>query len=612
MCMTRARRVAGAAWRRVLVRESVRALGITMSVGAACGVLGATATRLVWAGDSRTSWIVLGAGVGAGLVAGLALGWARARRIGVTGAAIEVDRALGLRDRITSSLTFGSSEDEAFVALALEDAERAASGARAGRAVRVRMGRWWGVWPAVTVAGVLVGLWVPAMTLLDPRAKAERMRQVALQEERDRAVEDVRAALEQLRGEEESGAVTAEELRALEEIERELEKGVAAGEEGRAMAAAALEEMAREREELERRAQEQVDTIASRVASQGAQSENGDRAQELREALARGDMDAAAEALRALEEPGALTDEEMRELAREMEDLAEALESAQGEQGENESAGDGAKELSESLKEAANEVNEQSQGGGEASESGKKGESEKHSQGSTSPNSARQEGSASSGQQGEGEGKSPTQQPKGQAGQGSKAGEKASGDAVRRAQETMRKLGEQQQGATKQGQKAKDIRGVAQQLMEGDAEQAGQEEGQDGPGSRRQGDAGGGAGEGSNGLRMREPGEERPSNVQDVDARRGASEREGGARSFEWYNPNAREGRGTVDARVAAERLREAAKSAERAIEDQTLPSRYSKLLREYYRRMPDAVRGDAPASGGGESAPAEPKPSGG
>ncbi len=596
----------------MLVRESVRAWGASLSAGAVCGALGATATRLVWAGESRTAWVVLGAGLGAGLLSGGVIGWLRARRIGTAGAAIELDRALGLRDRISSSLTFGSSEDEAFVALAREDAERAASGARAGRAVRVRAGRWWGVWPAVTVAGVLAGLWVPAMTLLDPRAKSERLRQVALEQERDRAGEDIRAALERLKEEEEKGGgVSAEELRALEEIERELERGSAQGEEGRAMAAAALEEMARERESLERRAQEQVDTIAARVAAQGSGKEKGSRAESLREALARGDMEAAAEALKALEEPGALTNEEMLELAKEMEELAEALEGAEGEQGASGTGGESAKELSKSLKEAASEAKEQGGGGGESGESGKEGASERSSDGNSSPNSAQQKGSASSGQQGRGEGKSPSGQPRGQAGEGSQRGERASGEAVRQAREAMQKLGQQQKGAIKDGQRAKDLRGAAQRLMRGEADDAGE---QSSGGSGRNGEAGGGAGTGSNGLRMRPAGEEGGSRVEDVDARRGADDREGGARSFEWYNPNAREGRGTVDARVAAERLREAAKSAERAIEDQTLPSRYSKLLREYYRRMPDAVKGESPPSSesGGEVTKEEAKPSGG
>ncbi len=603
--MKQTRRIASAAWRRVVARECVCALGVSLTAGAALGGFGAVCARLIWASDTGTAWVALGAGVGAGALAGLVVGWVRARRIGVSGATIEVDRALGFSDRLSSALTFDAREDEAFVALARADAERVARGAKARRAVRVRFGSWWGVWPVVVAAGLGVGLWVPAMTLFDSGAKQERLRLVALQQERQDAAKDVRAAREALlEAPEEAGAVSEEELRTLEEIERELERGNTGGEEARAIAAAALEEMAREREALERRAQEQVEEIASRVASSGGGGDRSGRAAELREAMARGDLAAAAEALEALEEPGAMSEEEMLELAREMEEIAKALEGT-GEQDENASqdgADQGAKELSESLKEAAREVNEQCEGGGEAGESGKSGDSEKSSSGSASTGGGKRSGSASSGQQGEGGGQTPKGEPRGQAGQGKKGGERASSESVRRAREALERLGQEQQGASEAGQRAKDLRGAAKRLMAGEADESG-EEMDTGVGAAG-GQKGRGAGSGSQGMLTREPVEAPPVRTADVDARHEGVESAGKSRSFEWYNPNAREGRGTVDGRVAAERLREAAKSAERAIEDQTLPSKYSRLLREYYRRMPDAVK---PSES--ESAPAETKP---
>lgn len=594
--------MASSAWRRVLTRECVHALGVALSAGGAVGLLSAASARLLWATDRETAWLALGAGVTVGAIAGLTLGWLRAKRIGVSGATIEVDHALGLADRLTSALTFDPREDEAFVAIARADSERVALKARARRAVRVRFGGWWLAWPVIVAIGVGVGVWIPAMTLLDRAAARERLRLVALEQERQAAAEDLQAAQQAILDDpDEAGSVSPEELRALEEIARELEQGAIAGDEGRALAAAALEEMAREREAIEQRAQDQIGEIASRVASSSSDGKRGGLAAELRDALARGDMAAAAEALKELEEPGGLSQEEMLELAREMEELAEALDGAMDDSDPDstESKDQGAKELSQSLKEAAEEVNEQCEGGSEASESGQQGNSSNSSSGNSSTGGGQREGSASSGQQGRGQGQSPRGAPKGQAGKGTKQGERANADAVRRAREAMERLGQEQRGASEGGQRAKDLRGAAQRLMAGEADSSGEKRDTGaGPGGGR---TGGGAGAGSQGMLTRDPVETPPSRIDDIDARSEAVENAGNARSFEWYNPNAREGRGTIDGRVAAERLREAAKSAERAIEDQTLPSKYSRLLREYYRRMPDAVK---PAETGDEPAP--------
>lgn len=625
--MKQTRRIASSAWRRVLVRECVRTTGVFLFAGGAIGAGGALAARLLWASDSVTAWYALGAGVGAGAIAGLAIGWRRARRIGVSGAAIEVDHALRLSDRLTSALTFDPREDDAFVSLAQSDAERVAAGARTRRAIRVRFGGWWLAWPVIVGVGVGVGLWVPAVSLLDRAAERERLRQVALQQDRLEAAKDVEAARQALLGAspEENSPVSPDDLRALEEIARELEQGDVAGDEGRALAAAALEDMAREREALEQRAQDQIDEIASRVAGASRDEQRGGKAGELRDALARGDMEAAAKALEALEEPGALSQDEMLEMARELEELADAIDAAgegseqsdaeqsgSEQSGGEQSSGDGqqdqaAKELSKSLQEAANEVNEQCKGGGESGKSGKSNGSQ-NSSGSKSTIGGPREGSASSGQQGKGDGKSPTSSPQGQAGPAGKGGERANRDAIRNARETLQRMGKQQSGAKKADQQVKNLRGAAQQLM-GSCDNPGDSSGSS---QTKHGDgmsmSGQGAGNGSFGMLTRDPVERPFDRVDELDGRTEPVENAGSARSFEWYNPNTREGRGTIDRRVAAERLREAAKSAERAIEDQTVPSKYSRLLREYYRRMPDAVKpaGDAPPA---EAPPSEPEP---
>ncbi len=83
----------------------------------------------------------------------------------------------------------------------------------------------------------------------------------------------------------------------------------------------------------------------------------------------------------------------------------------------------------------------------------------------------------------------------------------------------------------------------------------------------------------------------------DMDARRpGGTEDDAGRVIAEWLTEGKPEGdasRGTVDAQ---RRLAEAAQGAQRAIEEQRAPSRYSDIIRRYFQRLPNAVERAAPA----------------
>lgn len=77
----------------------------------------------------------------------------------------------------------------------------------------------------------------------------------------------------------------------------------------------------------------------------------------------------------------------------------------------------------------------------------------------------------------------------------------------------------------------------------------------------------------------------------------------------EWLG-SGDERREPVEQAAVRSRLLQAARSAERAIDDRSVPSRYDRILREYFRRLPERV---APAGGPSTPAPAaQPAPDGG
>ena len=56
----------------------------------------------------------------------------------------------------------------------------------------------------------------------------------------------------------------------------------------------------------------------------------------------------------------------------------------------------------------------------------------------------------------------------------------------------------------------------------------------------------------------------------------------------EWYNPEGDPADGVERGEASAQRLRDAAESAERAVEQQRVPPRYRRLVRDMYKRLQD------------------------
>ncbi len=249
-------------------------------------------------------------------------------------AAIEADRTLGLRDRLSIAIASRGSNDP-FARAAVADAERRAADpalrATLRRSLRpgTPQGWWWAI--PVLVVAVLVEALVPAISWT-PSANAEDS--LAAREEANDALADLESAIREqpelesalgdsdLLGEEgedpfealeDPEEIRLEAIRRMTALEERLES-VLAGED-----AAAAEAMRDALSELD-------------VPSEGL-------AQELALAMRLGDYAKASEAIEAMRErlekspeEGGLTDEEREALAEELAKLAEQLEKLAAEQ----------------------------------------------------------------------------------------------------------------------------------------------------------------------------------------------------------------------------------------------------------------------------------------
>ena len=249
-------------------------------------------------------------------------------------AAIEADRALGLRDRLSIAVASRGSDDP-FAQAAVADAERHAADpalrATLRRSLRpgTPQGWWWAI-PVIVVA-VLVEALVPAISWT-PSANAEES--VAARGEANEALAELETAIREqpelesalgdsdLLGEdgedpfealEDPQEIRLEAIRRMTALEERLES-VLAGED-----AAAAEAIRDALSELD-------------VPSEGL-------AQELALAMRLGDYAKASEAIEAMRErfekspeEGGLTDEERQALAQELEKLAEQFEKLAAEQ----------------------------------------------------------------------------------------------------------------------------------------------------------------------------------------------------------------------------------------------------------------------------------------
>ena len=135
-----------------------------------------------WLGLHRRPFHFVGAGkligspvhwawlVGTPLLAGAAYGLAAGlwRRRPLLDAASEIDRRLRLKDRLSTATALAGIPlvgPDAFVQLALDDAETLSRSVDPTRATPLIWNAWWRAWPAACAAAIALGIWAPTMNL---------------------------------------------------------------------------------------------------------------------------------------------------------------------------------------------------------------------------------------------------------------------------------------------------------------------------------------------------------------------------------------------------------------------------------------------------------------
>ncbi|MBL0922432.1 MAG: hypothetical protein IBJ10_09940 [Phycisphaerales bacterium] len=621
--MKRVRRVARSAAARASLREALGLLGPALTAGFVVAGLLVAADRLLALGLSV--WALTAAP--ALIAAGAAVVVAVSRRPDEAGAAERVDRALGLRDRLSSAIELHDiegDEENGFVRWAVEDAEQAAQKASVARAIPLRLDGWWAVWPALGAAVVFAAVMAPSMDLLG-RGEAKQRRLVEATQRSETAAEIAEAA-ERAREaiEEAARGASDEQLRALEELEKQLTEGLMDPDEARAKAAASLEEMASRAEAEAERLERELSALAEHFAALDPAQQDSPLGRELAQALRDGDYARAADLLEELSRStqGAMDDAARERTAEDLERLARQIEAAgEGAPMQQQSA---RQKLIEDLK---NQGLSQADAEAIASMSDEQAIREALEDRGVSPEAAqrlaeqiaqanqRREASeaareraremSESLREAAGECRNPGQSGSPKEGGQSQQGQKQQGQqdqpkGAERASEAMRQAQGQCESAGECRGGAQSMREGAKGLMEGSSDSAkeqmqrwaNQQSRERSSSGESQGRQGSGIGQGPGEATQRPDGS--PFREETVDARRGSAE--GGHVAAEWLDPSGAATPG-VDRAPTAERVREAAQSAERALEEQSVSPRYSRVVREFFRRrLESAEPAPAPA----------------
>lgn len=333
--------VARRAARRALGRDIVGAGGPLLLAGAGVAATLVAADRLT---GGLAAWPVLvGAPIAAALLGTIA--WCWSRRLSPVAAATEVDRALGLKDALSSALELSAArrEDPAFAAWAVRDGEAAAAAVRLREAMPIRPGWTWWAWPAMAAANVAGAIFLPALAWT-PEAPT-----IAQAGARDRAAALIEQAVETAREVtdlETRDIATPEQLRVLEELQTQLSKGTTDPDAAIVRAASELDELSRRLADESAQQRLERDSLTQRLASaageRGAAGEGADGAgtgegegaepsatDALAQALERGDLPAAEQAAEELaRQAETWTPEQRDRFARDLERLAERMSSA--------------------------------------------------------------------------------------------------------------------------------------------------------------------------------------------------------------------------------------------------------------------------------------------
>ena len=319
MAAKRFGKLLGAVRRRLIVTAWLYFLALFLTWACSLALLWLVAVRLFpYLGPPEPVLIVLLAVAGA---AAFLLTYHQ--RPSFSMAALEVDRRLGLEERITSSLELSDADGEMVQALH-RDAEIHSCNINTGKDFPVRMPRvtkWLAV--AVVVYGLAYVL-LPEFDVLGHRervAKARELRETMTA--RARKLEEAMRPIKELPESERHPSLTED----VKKVER-IAEGLESGELSEKQALAKLTNMAKEiREEREKIASEMP------VARPGMSKADLDKTKDLASSIEEGNFEKAAEKARELQEQlaekiqkeGGLTEEERKALAKELSELAKEL-----------------------------------------------------------------------------------------------------------------------------------------------------------------------------------------------------------------------------------------------------------------------------------------------
>ncbi len=305
----------------------VDAAGRGLVWGAALGLIGVGVSRLVsvpvpW-------WLVLAAPLALGAVGGAIAGMAR--RGSLLRAASAVDAALRLKDRLGTATALDGigSGTNLFAQLAVADADEASSRIDPRRAVPIRFGRTWTLWPVLAISAAAIGMFAPSTDLF-ASLRSRPPKEVAKAN-----VERKLTELAQATPPREPAAMNpaappppkSDAAKVLDEIRKELETGKSTPDKAAERGARELDRIAAERENKADTIERQRDQVSETLRDMKRPTEEDGA---LSKAVRSGDMAAAADAAKDLlnASPEADSQAGREKAAKELEQLAKDLRAA--------------------------------------------------------------------------------------------------------------------------------------------------------------------------------------------------------------------------------------------------------------------------------------------
>ena len=551
--MDRIHRASRRARRRRLLADSIDRLGLALSVAVAIGLLAVVVSRLI--GEPLAWWWAAGPPVAVGVIMSLAIAWRR--RLTDLQAATDVDTALNLRDRLGSAIELESLDrDDPFVQLLERDADEAAGKVNIADATPIRFGNSWLTWPALAGLLVLAVMFMPTYDLLGRQKAAQKQAQQEAQvEEAANTIDDLIEETKQALAEIDPTLEESEELEdILEDIKSQLEQGELTPEEAEALADAAMDEKAKQLEEEAAQA-ETANDLLDEMLAETIDPDNPDTS-DFEKALNSGDFESAAEALSELQKKlSEMSEQERQALAESMSQMADRLnQAAKNRQAQKDAMRRMAQELQ--AMGLSKEMAEQLANSGDAQQIAEQLQAQ-----GIDPAEAQRLAQRMAQQ---------------------KRASDSRNAASRSAQSLAKALKQASKGAkdcsgSGMGELGEELEGLSAAELEGQlAALAAQ-------GMSKGGGVGGSkAGEGSI-FNEQIPMSLGKSLTEDVENRKGGGKGEVAMRytterPTDWVE-------GASDAPMRAARLREAAKAAEQAIEEQAISPRYRQAIRDYFER---------------------------